>query len=125
MALKEHLEKIDGAFLAFTIGYALVLMLPIYDRVLVKRQLFGYDVPQYILTAKMIIEGNENIFSYPYPLTPLLYVVPAFIVKDPIALYALMINQANITKARKELKWSPRVTLEEGLNRTTGAYLTN
>jgi len=88
LALKERLEKIDGAFLAFTIGYALVLMLPIYDRVLVKRQLFGYDVPQYILTAKMIIEGNENIFSYPYPLTPLLYVVPAFIVKDPIALYA-------------------------------------
>ena len=89
MALKERLEKIDSTFLAFTIGYALVLMLPIYDRVLVKGQLFGLDVPQYILTAKTIIEGDENIFSYPYPLTPLLYVVPALIVKDPIALYAL------------------------------------
>ena len=41
MVLKERLEKIDSTFLAFTIGYALVLILPIYDRALVKGQLFG------------------------------------------------------------------------------------
>jgi len=103
LALKERLEKIDSTFLAFTIGYALVLMLPIYDRVLVKGELFEGGVLQYILTAKTMIEGDENVFSHPHPLARLLHVVPAFVVKGPTAPHALMIGQPTLRKQERDL----------------------
>lgn len=87
LVMKERLRKIDPVRLTIVISYALILLIPIYNRVTVNEGLFGNDVAQYLLTAKCLIEGKENLFIYPYFVVPLLYIIPALIIVDPLTLY--------------------------------------
>ena len=88
MVLKERLRSVDMTILAIVIGYALIIYIPIYNYVVVKGQFFGNDVAQYLLTARCLIEGKENLFKYPYLLVPLLYIIPTLVIRDLLDLYA-------------------------------------
>lgn len=71
------------------IVYSIIIVYPIYDSVVIRRRLFGLDVPQYLLTARNMIEGKKNIFNYPYPLLPVIYLLPSIFIKDLFTLYVL------------------------------------
>lgn len=73
--------------LALLLAYSLVILHPIYNHAIVQERLFSNDIAQYLLTAMNIIEGRENLFNYPYPLVPTIYLLPSMLIKDPLALY--------------------------------------
>jgi len=54
--------------------YFILLLMPAYYRLYHKNQLFGGDISEYILTAKCYFKNCENIYVYPYPAVPLIYV---------------------------------------------------
>lgn len=96
LVIKERLRKIDTVLLTIVISYALILLIPIYNQVIVEERLFGNDVAQYLLTAKCLIEGRENLFKYPYFVVPLLYIIPALIIVDPLTLYVFALFTSGI-----------------------------
>jgi len=53
----------------------MLLFIPAYYRLYHMNQLFGLDVSEYILTAKCYLKNCENIYVYPYPGVPLIYVL--------------------------------------------------
>ncbi len=54
--------------------YFTLLFMPAYYRLYHMNQLFGGDISQYILTAKCYFKNCENLYVYPYPGVPLIYV---------------------------------------------------
>jgi len=80
-------RRINLHLLIPLLSYFIILFAPAYVKLVREDALFGNDVSQYILTAKCWIEGKCNMFVYPYPVTPLLYVIPSLIIKDLIHLY--------------------------------------
>jgi len=87
MIFRKNLKEINMTFLVIIISYALIILIPIHNQVMVRGRLFGYDVGQYLLTARSLVEGKENMFKYPYPLVPLLYIIPTLILRDSLTLY--------------------------------------
>jgi hypothetical protein len=85
--LNKYLKKADLTLLAFALGYFTTLFVPAYFKLIHEGSLFGSDVGEYILTAECWAKGKSNIFAYPYPITPLIYMIPSLIIKDPLLLY--------------------------------------
>jgi len=54
--------------------YFMLLFMPAYYRLYHKNQLFGWDISEYILTAKCYFKNCENIYVYTHPGVPLIYV---------------------------------------------------
>jgi hypothetical protein len=54
--------------------YFMLLFMPAYYMLYHMNQLFGWDIGEYILTAKCYFKNCENIYVYPYPGVPLIYI---------------------------------------------------
>jgi len=87
MVYKRISKNASLTLFAFALAYFTILFIPAYIRLIQQGELFGNDVAQYILTARCYIERKCNIFMYPYPITPLIYIIPTLVIKDPITLY--------------------------------------
>jgi len=83
----KYLEKADLTLPAFALGYFTILFVPVYFKLIHEGSLFGSDICEYILTAECWTKGKSNMFVYPYPVTPLIYIIPSLIIKDPLPLY--------------------------------------
>jgi len=83
----KYLGKVDLTLPAFALGYFAILFVPAYFKLTYEGSLFGNDVSEYILTAECWSKGKSNMFVYPYPVTPLIYIIPSLIIEDPLTLY--------------------------------------
>lgn len=55
-----------------TAAYCLFVLIPIATR-LARGQYFGWDVGEYLLTARLDLTGGANPFRYPFPVLPTAY----------------------------------------------------
>jgi hypothetical protein len=81
------LKKVDFTPFLFALSYFTILFIPAYIKLIQESTLFANDVAEYLLTAESWVTGKGNVFTYPYPITPILYIIPYLVIKDPLALY--------------------------------------
>lgn len=72
--LYRYLSERPGAagFLLVFMGYCTFVLYPILG-LLRSGEYFGWDIGEYVLTARLTLTGSSGLFRYPFPLLPTLY----------------------------------------------------
>jgi len=75
-------------FLVFLVTYSLFVLVPAI-RAMSPTTITGLDVGEYAATASSLAKGATNMFSYPYPVVPLIYVPVVLLAGSTEAVFAV------------------------------------
>lgn len=82
-------EAKSHPLLPIVLGAYGVALLAVVAHALMSGSFFGGDPGEYLLTGQGYLSGTHDLFTYPYPLLPILYIPWILVVHDPLTLFQI------------------------------------